>query len=139
MNRSFFQFEQFVFTSRGPLSDEYKFLNLWKTITRYKKTTLQEKRDMLAISIHKAFIADQSRSSLPLSKELLEWFDPDIPHDRPNTAALNLLQKFAEDNLKPLINYFLGFGSSLSANERTRLALASKKVQQYLFYCRLRI
>ena len=127
-DRTFFQFEQFVFTSRGPLSEEYRFLNLWKTITRYKKTVPTEKRDMLAISIHKAFISDQSRSSLPLPKELLEFFDPDIPHDRPSTAALNLLQKFAEEDLKPLMNFFLGFGSSLSANERTRQALASKKV-----------
>ncbi len=114
-----------MFTSRGPLSEENRSLNLWKAITRYKKTVQTEKRDMLAISIHKAFISDQSKYSLPLSKELLEYFDPDIPHDRPSTASLKQLQKFTEESLKPLIDFFLGVqGGSLSANGRTRLTLA---------------
>lgn len=127
--RKFFQFEQFVFTSRGPLSEDNRLLNLWKAITRFKKTVQTERRDALAISIHKAFISDQSKNSLLLPEELLEYFDPDIPHDRPSTASLKLLQKFTADSLKPLIDFFLGVqGGPLSPRERTRHTLAPKKV-----------
>ena len=128
----FLQFEQFVFTTRGPFSEENTLLKLWKAINRYKKTIQTEKRDSLAISIHKAFISDQSRSSVVLPKDLMDCLDPDIPHDRPKTAALKKLQSFAEASLQPLIDFFLDvrgiLRGSLSGIERTKLALASKKV-----------
>lgn len=118
-----------MYTTKGPLSEENAYLRLWKSINRYNKTVERHKRDSLAVTIHKTYIFDQSKSSLPIPKELLKILDPDIPYDRPTTPALKVLQKLAEENMSSLIEEFLFYeNGDTSAIQENILAHISKKV-----------
>ena len=105
--RTFFKFEHFVFTQKGPQSKENAFLKLWKAINRYKKTPQRDKRDSLAVAIHKTFIFDQSKLNISIPDEMLSSLDPDVPYDRPSTPALKELQQLAEDFMDTLVQEFL--------------------------------
>lgn len=127
------RFEHFVFTMKGPQSEENALLKLWKAINRYTKTLPTEQRDSLAVAIHKTFIFEQSKFSVPIPDEMLEVLDPDIPYDRPSTPALKKLQQVAEQNIKFLLEEFLQIegechGSLTITEEREKLKYNSKKV-----------
>lgn len=121
-------FEHFIFTRKGPQSEENALLKLWKAINRYNKTLPTEQRDSLAVAIHKTFIFERSKFSIPIPDELLKVLDPDIPYDRPSTPALKKLQHVAELNMKFLLEEFLQIeGGSLPVTEERKYN--SKKVR----------
>ena len=133
-SRTFFKFEHFIYTIKGPQSEENALLKLWKAITRYKKTLETEKKDSLAVAIHKTFIFDQSKLSISVPDEMLRLMDPDSHCDRPSSAALKELYKLASgENMTTLIMEFLQTegtecGSQMFAREREKVALNTKKV-----------
>lgn len=130
--RTFIQFEHFVFMSKGPQSEENALLKLWKAINRYNKTSKTEQRDSLAAAIHKTFIFEQSKLSVPIPNEMLKALDPDIPYDRPSTPAIKKLQQLAEENMDSLVEEFLqtkGEGCALLVPEdKERVKHSPKKV-----------
>lgn len=117
-----------MFTKKGPQSEENALLKLWKAINRYTKTLQTDKRDALAVAIHKTFIFEHAKLNLPLPNEMLTIFDPGVPYDRPSTPALKSLQDLAEKGMKFLVEEFLqveGFRGSVTAiPEKTRTKVA---------------
>jgi hypothetical protein len=121
-------FEHYVFTTKGPQSEENALLKLWKAITRYKKTVLTEQRDLLAVAIHKTFIFEKSKLSITIPAELLEVLDVDIPYDRPSTPALKTLQQIAEEELKCVLEEYLNTKTECGGSRVTEEKKHSKKV-----------
>lgn len=122
-HRTFLQFEQFIYFSRGPLSEENAYLKLWKAIKRHNKTAEKERRDSLAISIHKNFISDRSKYCLMLPEGLLDTLDQSVPYIMLNTSALKMLEQIAEEKLDPLVEQFL---TSMGEQERSLSAIQKK-------------
>lgn len=125
------RFEHFVFTLKGPHSEENALLKLWKAINRYNKTQAKEQRNSLAIAIHKTFVFEQSKLSVPIPTDMLERLDPDIPYDRPSTPVLKKLQLLAEQDIKSVLEEFLRTEGESHAitEEREKLKCSSKKVE----------
>lgn len=109
-DRTLFQFEQFLYTCRGPSSEENACYKLWKAVTQFQKT-VPRKHDSLAIHIHKTFISLNSKYNLP--DDLFDFLDQDpeqfsdVEKLRPKSTALMKLKKLAEEYLGPAIKDFL--------------------------------
>jgi len=109
-NRTLFQFEQFLYTSRGSCSEDNTCYKLWKVIAQFRKT-LPKKRDALAVSILKIFLSSNSKYSVPDEiSDLMDEFPEEFrsgDHPRPKSSMLLKIQKMAEDYLDPAIKEFL--------------------------------
>lgn len=118
--------------TKGPLSEENALLKLWKAISRYNKTVSTERRDSLAVAIHKTFIFEQSKLSIPIPNEMLKVLDPDIPYDRPSSPAIKKLHQLTEENMDALIEEFLRSKGECHApqvpEEKEKVKHCSKKV-----------
>lgn len=100
---------------------------MWKAIKRYNKTLQADRRDSLAAIIHRNFISDKSKYCLSFPQEMFEVLDQNVPYHIPNTAILQQLQQFAEENLNPLVEEFI-----LSMGEQQRSFSAMKQKAQLL-------
>ncbi len=80
---------------------------------RYNKTATKEKKNLLAISIHKNFVSDEAKFHLSIPDELIDELKPESLVNCPDAQVLKKLQEFAELSLSAVIDQFLlGDGKS---------------------------
>lgn len=109
-DRTLLLFEQFLYTSKGPSSEENTCYKLWKSITQFQKTPTR-KHDSLSIHIHRTFISVNSKFHLP--EELCDFLDQgpenfsDADKLRPKSTTFMKLKKLTEEFLDPAIKEFL--------------------------------
>lgn len=105
------------------MSDENAYLKLWKAIKRHNKTVEKDRRESLAIAIHKNFISDQSKYCLSFPQVIRDMLEENDSQHMPSTPVMNRLFQIAEDNLDPIVKQFL---TSMGENERSFSAIQKK-------------
>lgn len=76
-------------------------------IFKYNKLTHPQKRDALAVHIHRTFVFEESKRCLQLPEALLEVIDPTQEVWRPSTPILKSLQDISSQCLERTVTRFL--------------------------------
>ena len=102
---------------------------------KYHKATQQQKKDALAVQIHRTFVYHQSSRCIALPESLKEKLDPQEEIQRPATPTLFVLQELAADVVDITVKKFmyseddsLGSLPSIGKHKPSRSLSRSSKV-----------
>lgn len=106
ITRTLLIFEHYLFTQCGPKSQTNINYQLWRALKKLFMTRNLQKRDALAMNIHRNFLYLGAKQFIQLPDSLLEQMDNSVEVTRPSSPVLKTLMEFSAFFLQTAVSKF---------------------------------